>query len=288
MLRLNMILKTNNLKTPIRYPGGKSKSVKVISPLIPEFDEYREPFIGGASVFLHLKQTYPDKKYWINDLYHDLYVFWFELKSHPIEVVKQINEWKNEYKGNEKQMFTYLSTNMNNFESVKLAAAFYILNKTSFSGLTVSGSFSQQAVVQNFTDSCINKLEMISNVLNMTEITNMDYSDIVNSPGENVFMFLDPPYYLGKKSNLYGRKGELHKTFDHQRFAETMKQCNHKWLITYNDCPEIRELFNDPKITIQSWDIVYTMHIHHNENKQQKSKEVFIYNYDLNNEKKWF
>ena len=57
------------IKSPLRYSGGKSRVVKIIAPLIPEFDEYREPFVGGGSVFVYLKQKYPNKKYWINDLY---------------------------------------------------------------------------------------------------------------------------------------------------------------------------------------------------------------------------
>lgn len=276
------------LKTPLRYPGGKSKCIKDISLMIPEFEEYREPFIGGASVYLHLKQSYPNKIFWINDLYQSLYIFWNELKVHPLEVISQINTWKHEYKYNEKQMFKYLNENLSVFDSIKSASAFYIINKTSFSGLTASGSFSQQAVTQNFTDNCICKLESISRILDNTTITNLDYSELLNKPGKNVFLFLDPPYYLGKKSNLYGKNGELHKRFNHELFAKNMKKCNHKWLITYNDCPEIRELFNDSKITIKQWEVGYTMHIHHDEIKKRKSKEIFIYNYDIDNNMGWF
>jgi len=51
------------IKSPLRYPGGKSKAIKQISKLIPSFDEFREPFIGGGSVFIYLKQRYPDKQH---------------------------------------------------------------------------------------------------------------------------------------------------------------------------------------------------------------------------------
>ena len=52
------------IKSPLRYPGGKSRAVKFIAPLIPEFDEYREPFIGGGSVFIYLKQLYTALMAW--------------------------------------------------------------------------------------------------------------------------------------------------------------------------------------------------------------------------------
>ncbi|MFN7658083.1 MAG: DNA adenine methylase, partial [Dolichospermum sp.] len=50
-----------NIKSPLRYPGGKSKAIKQISEYLPKkFSELREPFVGGGSVFIYLKQKYPD------------------------------------------------------------------------------------------------------------------------------------------------------------------------------------------------------------------------------------
>jgi len=52
------------IKSPLRYPGGKSRAVKKISSLVPDFKEYREPFVGGGSIFVYLKQKYPERKFW--------------------------------------------------------------------------------------------------------------------------------------------------------------------------------------------------------------------------------
>lgn len=57
------------IKSPLRYPGGKSRSVCRISQIIPDFDEFREPFLGGGSVFIYAKQKFPKKKFWVNDIY---------------------------------------------------------------------------------------------------------------------------------------------------------------------------------------------------------------------------
>jgi len=46
-----------SLKTPLRYPGGKSRALTKIVPHIPdlsEYQEYREPFLGGGSVAIHI------------------------------------------------------------------------------------------------------------------------------------------------------------------------------------------------------------------------------------------
>ena len=51
------------VKSPLRYPGGKSKAIsKILRYLPPDFSEYREPFVGGGSLFIYLKQKYPHLK----------------------------------------------------------------------------------------------------------------------------------------------------------------------------------------------------------------------------------
>jgi DNA adenine methylase len=65
------------VKSPLRYPGGKSRAIQQMKFLLPkEFEEYREPFVGGGSFFIYLKQAYPKLKIWINDLNPELYYFW--------------------------------------------------------------------------------------------------------------------------------------------------------------------------------------------------------------------
>ena len=121
------------------------------------------------------------------------------------------------------------------------------------------------------------RLNEFAQVINgSTTITNLDCKDLVYKDGQNVFIFLDPPYYSAKKSALYGKNGHLHKTFDHEKFAETMKHCNHKWLITYDDCEYIRELFAFANII--PWNLTYGMR-NITETSDQKGKELFISNY---------
>jgi hypothetical protein len=97
--------------------------------------------------------------------------------------------------------------------------------------------------------------------------------------GENVFLFLDPPYFSATNSALYGKNGNLHKTFDHQRFAENLRNCPHRWLLTYDDSPFIRELFSFAKIA--DWKLTYGMR-NVNADSNQKGCELFISNYEFN------
>jgi DNA adenine methylase len=274
--------KLEMIKSPLRYPGGKSRAVNIISKLIPDFDEFREPFLGGGSVFVYVKQRYPDKIFWINDLYSELYKFWALTQKDVDALIEKVYEWRNTYTIG-RSLFQFLNQNLEKFNDLENAAAFFIYNRITFSGTTLSGGYSESAFTGRFTESSINRLNDLSRLLNGATITNYDYEEVIRKDGENVFIFLDPPYYSATKSALYGKNGDLHRTFDHKRFAKNMRCCNHKWLITYDDSEYIRNLFSYANII--SWELTYGMRNITN-NSDQNGKELFISNYITNSEYK--
>lgn len=263
------------IKSPLRYPGGKSRAAELISTLIPPYQEFREPFLGGGSVFLYMKQKYPNHKYWVNDLYLELYKFWEMCQKDVTGVISQVVRWKTEYPEG-RELHQFLKKNIETFDCTEKAAAFFIFNRITFSGTTLSGGYSEGAFTGRFTESCIERVTYFAELINGVSITNLDYEEVVTKDGENVFIFLDPPYYSATKSALYGKNGNMHKSFDHERFALIMQNCPHKWLITYDDCPYIRELFSFANIF--SWDLTYGMR-NVRKDSDTKGKELFISNY---------
>jgi len=269
------------IRSPLRYPGGKSRAVEKISALIPTFDEFREPFVGGGSVFIHLRQKFPYKKFWINDKYAELATFWRGLQSDSETVIKQIWNWKNEFSDG-KTLHKFLREKKEKFDEIETAAAFFISNRITFSGTTEAGGFSVQAFEKRFTDSSIDRLIKMPDVLEDVKITNFDYEKVILEKGENVFLFLDPPYFSATNSALYGKNGNLHKNFDHAQFAKTLKKCPHKWLLTYDDSPFIRELFSFANL--ETWYLMYGMR-NQTATSNQKGNELFISNYELHTSK---
>lgn len=263
------------IKSPLRYPGGKSRAVELISSIIPEFDEYREPFLGGGSVLIFLKQKYNNKIFWGNDLHLELYKFWQIAQSNIDELIDKIYEWRARYTVG-KELHKFLNDNIAMFDDLERATAFFIYNRITFSGTSLSGGYSESAFKARFTDSSITRLLDFSKVIQDAIITNYDYSKLLNKEGNNVFLFLDPPYYSASKSALYGKNGNLHKSFDHIRFANEMKECKHKWLITYDDSDYIRELFSFANII--PWNLVYGMR-NVSDKSDQNGKELFISNF---------
>lgn len=215
------------------------------------------------------------KKFWGNDLYSELFKFWEYAQKDIETLIDQIYEWRRCFTVG-KELFQFLNQNMTKFNDLEKAAAFFIYNRITFSGTTLSGGFSEGAFQKRFTESSIQRLKPFSNVIQNTKITNYDYKKLISKEGNNVLLFLDPPYYSATKSALYGKNGNLHKAFNHQEFADIMKSCPHRWLITYDDSEYIRNLFSFAHII--SWNLTYGMR-NVTENSDQNGKELFISNY---------
>jgi len=267
------------VKSPLRFPGGKSKAItKILNYLPSGFSEYREPFIGGGSLFIYLKQIKPEVKFWINDLNYDLYCFWKQIQVDIDTLSKKVWAIKQgDVSGRE--IFKQLtSVDLNDLSDFERAVRFFVLNRISFSGTVDCGGFSQTAFEKRFTDSSIVRLSALGKILQGTKITNLDYSEVLSIPGDDVFIFLDPPYFTATKSRLYGKRGDLHTSFDHQKFAQELKRCQHKWLITYDDSPEIRRNFKFANI--YEWEMQYGMN-NYMQDHALKGKELFITNFEL-------
>ncbi|MEH2203402.1 MAG: DNA adenine methylase [Nostoc sp.] len=267
-------------KSPLRYPGGKSKAINQISEYLPEsFSEFREPFVGGGSVFIYLRQKFPDIKIWINDLNRELFLFWKISQSDIAQLVKEIRHIKLKYTDGKLLFLELTSVDVNKLSDLERAVRFFVLNRITFSGTVESGGFSQEAFHKRFTDSSIERLEKLENILSKNiQITNLDYSHLLKSEGEHVFLFLDPPYFSATKSKLYGKDGDLHTSFEHQRFANLLQQCHHRWLITYDDSLHIRENFQWANIS--EWELQYGMN-NYKQSGAAKGKELFITNYEV-------
>jgi DNA adenine methylase len=267
------------IKSPLRYPGGKSRALNQILPLIPkDFAEFREPFVGGGSVFLAVKQRIKSNaKFMINDLNYDLYCFWKYAQNAVLNLIEEINQIKKNYQDG-RNLFEFYTKNNREWNDFERAVRFFILNRITFSGTVDSGGYSQQAFERRFTQSSIDRIRLLSTVLKDVYITHGDYENQLFQEGENVFIFLDPPYLEPTKSKLYGKNGYLHTSFDHERFAENMKKCKHKWLITYDDSSVIRNLFDFANI--YEWELQYGMN-NYKQEKAEKGHELFISNYEL-------
>ena len=275
-----------SLKTPLRYPGGKSRACTKLDQFFPDlrdYKEYREPFLGGGSVAIHITKKYPHLQVWVNDLYEPLVNFWKTLQDDGYALYKRLQELKSRYpdRGSAKGLFLEAKelVNDDSISPLYRACAFYVINKCSFSGLTESSSFSAQASDSNFSMRGIDKLPGYSQIIKNWEITNLSYDKLLDEGSEkSAFIYLDPPYDI--KDNLYGKKGAMHKGFDHDRFASDCDSCSMDCLISYNADQLVKDRFKE--WNAGEFDLTYTMRsVGEYMREQKQRKELLLFNYGL-------
>lgn len=267
------------IKSPLRYPGGKTRAIERMKQLLPaEFDEYREPFLGGGSFFIHLKQKFTGARFWVNDLNPELYYFWKHAQSDSEELAKEIRKVKGTRSDGQSLFSELVTANVHALTGLERAVRFFVLNRITFSGVVEAGGYSQQAFTGRFTESSIDRVAQLGPILEGVKITHLDYRELLLDGGREVFTFLDPPYFKATKSKLYGKNGILHTEFEHAEFANVMKRCAHSWLITYDNSPEIKQNFEFANR--YEWELQYGMN-NYKQGKAEKGGELFISNYPL-------
>ena len=273
-----------SLKTPLRYPGGKSRACTKLDQYIPDlrdYKEYREPFLGGGSVAIHITKKYPHLDIWVNDLYEPLVNFWKTLQDDGYALYKRLQELKSRFpdEGSAKGLFLEAKelVNDDSISPLYRACAFYVINKCSFSGLTESSSFSRQASYANFSMRGIEKLQGYSQIIKNWKITNLSYEQLLTDDKE-CFTYLDPPYDI--RSNLYGRKGSMHNGFDHDSFASDCDRFVGAQLISYNSSQLVKDRFQGWEVG--EFDLTYTMRsVGEYMREQKERKELLLFNYGI-------
>tara|TARA_B100001996_G_scaffold3005_1_gene2615 strand:+ start:476 stop:1336 length:861 start_codon:yes stop_codon:yes gene_type:complete len=275
-----------SLKTPLRYPGGKSRACTKMDPYFPDlrnYVEFREPFLGGGSVALHVTKKYPHLKITVNDLYEPLINFWVQLQTFGDELTEKLRQYKSTHSDpvGAKELFLESKEAINNrsLGDIERAAAFYIVNKCSFSGLTESSSFSKQASISNFSMRGIEKLPGYSELISHWHINQFSYEYLMeNGTHDGLFMYLDPPYDI--KDNLYGKSGSMHKGFNHDTFAKVCDKYDIPMMISYNADQLVKDRFKNWKAA--EFDLTYTMRsVGEYMRDQKERKELILMNYSV-------
>ena len=251
------------MKSPLRYPGGKTRAVKILKKYVQEYFPGRtvimSPFFGGGSFEIAMKEE--GFRIFANDLFGPLFTFWTVLKDRAASLAQRVSS----HMPVSKEKFADFRKNIMNLSQDDQAAAYYIINRCSFSGATFCGGYSAQAASGRLNESSLRTLQSAN--LDGIEFSNMDCCEFLRAHPEkpDTLVYADPPYYI--KTYIYGKDGDMHESFDHKAFAETIRK-RRDWMISYNDCDYIRELYKGCRIFTESW--AYGM------NASKESSEVII------------
>lgn len=247
-------------RSPLRYPGGKSRAVRTIVELMPlDTRTVVSPFLGGGSVELACAALGMSVR--ASDLFEPLVTFWHQLLLDPVSVADEAAR----HYPLERDRFYELQRGFYGIEDpVERAGVFYALNRASFSGVTLAGGMSPGH--PRFTESSISRLRRFNT--GDFKVRCMDFAAAMESAPEDCMMYCDPPYMI-ESDNLYGYRGDMHGGFDHMRLAGLLRE-RENWILSYNECAAVRDLYGDYTILTPSW--TYGMA------NDKRSREVLVVN----------
>ena len=262
-------MNSTTLKPPFGWVGGKTQLAKEIVSLIPEdHNLYVEVFAGALSV-LYAKELPSRRKYRevINDYNEELINLHRCIRKYPETLQMYLNQ---------------LLISRTLFEDIKNGkckprndierAAFYFFRiKLSFG--SKGDSFAMTAKHEKPNSIYINFFKWAKR-LKFVTIENMDFEKLIKTyDRKEAFFYCDPPYF---ETKIYYKNSNFNLE-DHRRLFETLKNIKGRFLLSYNDCDYIRELYKDFNI-IQSKEIRYTLQDMSN---NKRVKEIYITNYKV-------
>lgn len=247
--------------SPMRYPGGKSRAVDYVAGLIPSgTKEICSPFFGGGSIELDCASkgiiTYG------YDVFVPLVEFWQCIISDPGRLANEVQSF---YPLSKDRFYEIQKSQRLDPSKYCRAAMFYVLNRASFSGSTLSGGMSPGH--PRFTQSSIDKVRNFN--VDCFSVKRKSFEESLKECLD-MFTYLDPPYMI--TNCLYGNKGNTHRGFDHKALFSILN-VRDGWILSYNDCPEIRKMYAEYRFLCPSWK--YGM------SKNKNSKEVIILSKDI-------
>jgi len=259
---------------PFRWAGGKFYALKILQRfwINIEHNEFREPFLGGGSMFWSKKKV---KDNWVNDIDEDL-VFLLNYISVPKQKEKLLKLFADEMEAS-KEVYEKVK-NIKPKNGLERAYRYFYLNRTSFSGKMKNPSWGYLPKRSLPPYRWHERINPCSEKIQGVKITNLDFEEVILAPamtkGNKVLMFLDPPYYLANQEGYYAKS---FKKDDHIRLAKTLKKAKHKFFLTYDDCEEIRDLYS--WANIYEINFVYRFDNTNDNDKQRKRRNELVITY---------
>lgn len=279
-----------NNYSPLRYPGGKAAAADFFARVLSSNNigsdgVYCEPFSGGAGVALTLLLTNRVDTIVINDLDLCIAAFWTSFLENTHEFIEKIkrctisiNAWKR-YRSTYDNALSLDLTDPQ--QRLKLGFATFFLNRTNRGGILpfagpiggreqagkykIDARFKKDVLIERLRKIAALKSRIIFSSKDALEFLH-DFTQI-GLPVKKTFIYLDPPYYKrGKELYL-----NFYSPQDHAVLADHIIQFNHcRWLMTYDDCPEIRQIYNHPQVNVQEFHLRYSIQ------QPRKAVEIMI------------
>lgn len=264
--------------TPLRYPGGKARLGAWLSEIISANNLgdacYVEPYAGGAGAALYLLSNSFVPQIWINDADPVIYSFWWTLLNENdwlIESIKNeeitIENWRKH-----KSIIEYPDDK----ETREIGFSAFFLNRSNRSGIIKGGvigginqsgkykidaRFNKEKLIKR-----INKIYKLKDSIKISNFDALKVIELIKKSKEKYFIYFDPPYF-NKADQLYRN---FYEEKDHKSVSKEILSLESPWIVTYDNCEEIRNIYESANTTDLSFK--YSTHLN-----RPKAKELLFY-----------
>lgn len=269
-------------RTPLRYPGGKQRLAPFVRELLTANNliggHYVEPYAGGAGVAFELLMDNHVNHVHLNDSSYPIFAFWNSVLRHPDEMCRRImdatlsvDEWKRR-----REIVRHPSAH----DELEVGFSTLYLNRCNRSGVLTGGLIGgldqtgEWKMDARFPrNKLVQRIEAIAARQNSITLRNLDAETFmrehVPTLPNNTLVYCDPPYF-GPAGTLYLN---WYKSDDHARVAAVIQQLPRRWVVSYDNVPEIRELYQERRS--------FVYYLQYNARRVYKGQEIFIFSDDL-------
>lgn len=266
-----------NTSSPLRYPGGKSSMVGLLSQIIRLNGLGRraiaEPFAGGAGASLSLLYREETPEIHINDADPAIHDLWWTLVRRPEPFLAMLSRTRVNMTEWRRQRDVYRCADR--VSRLRRGFAAFYLNRCNRSGIIMNGG--PIGGVKQTGEWKINarynkpelrqRCERISEYRDRIHVNGQDGVEFIEERDAGAtFFFIDPPYFV-KGPTLY--LNTLDKTY-HEALASRLKALSDDaWVLTYDDCPEIRKMY-------RGWATIRPFSLRYTASRRRSGREVMI------------
>lgn len=221
-------------KPIVRWPGGKTRLLKHLLPLIRPHNTYVEAFAGGMALMLAKDRSRAEI---VNDVNGDLVNLYRHAQYHLDALIEEVR-----WTLNSRQDMTDL-VRQPGLTGLQQAARYLLRNRLSFGGSGENFAVSKQA--QPSRENVLELLRLLNARLDKVAVENLSYERLFKLyDSHETLWFLDPPYSAGQTSN-YGMWSKDQMS----DFTARVLALQGDWIVTVNDCADNRALFAGHELT---------------------------------------
>ena len=246
--------------SPLRYAGGKSLAVGFIAELLPrDVNKVVSPFFGGGSVEIAFANELGIQVIGY-DVFDVLCTYWQVQLSEPRMLAEKLRDFvpNRDTFSEVKQRLKEYWAEKNEMPNLELASHYYFNSNTSY-GPHFLGWPSDIYLEPLRYEKMVKKVE----TFRAPKLSVMCARFEESIPNHfHDFLYCDPPYYLEEGKTFVGMYPHRnfpihHKGFNHELLRDYLMNHDGGFILSYNDCPTIREWYSGCNIETPEWQYTF-------------------------------